>query len=103
MTNHQTKEFDCITMKREAQSQIYEETKNMIPSEAVSYFNKAVQTSIFKEWWEQAGVNSKRYWFLSAIIWKPTNHKERFPIKTFGNDTSLQDRTPAIFPLPADT
>ena len=59
MNQQSKKEFDCIAIKREAQSQIYEETKNMTPQQQIEYFRKAVQKSHFREWWEQANSFTK--------------------------------------------
>ncbi len=59
MTNPQTKDFDCIEMKREIQSQIYEETKDMTVQQRIDYFRNAVQSSVFKDWWNAAGKNKK--------------------------------------------
>lgn len=54
------KEFDCIDMKREIQSQIYEETKDMSPQQLIEYFRNAVRSSKFRDWWEQAGKGPKK-------------------------------------------
>jgi hypothetical protein len=35
------KTFDCVEMKRKAQEEIYEETKNMSREEELEYFHKA--------------------------------------------------------------
>ena len=39
--------FDCVAMKREIQSQIYEETKNMTSDEYLEYIRK--ESRIFRE------------------------------------------------------
>ena len=54
MNQPNKKEFDCIAIKREAQSRIYEETKDMTPQQQIEYFRNAVLKSRFREWWEQA-------------------------------------------------
>ncbi|MBU2445717.1 MAG: hypothetical protein KJ666_09110 [Bacteroidetes bacterium] len=54
MSQQSKKEFDCIAMKREAQTRIYEEIKNMTPQQQIEYFRNAVQTSQFREWWKHA-------------------------------------------------
>lgn len=54
MNQQSKKEFDCIAMKREAQTRIYEEIKNMTPQQQIEYFRNAVHTSQFSEWWNQA-------------------------------------------------
>jgi len=59
MTNQQNKEFDCIAMKREAQTLIYEEIKNMSPEQQIEYFRNAVQSSKFREWWNATRKNNK--------------------------------------------
>lgn len=35
--------FDCVEMKRTAQSRIYEETKGMTPHEIVEYFQRRAE------------------------------------------------------------
>jgi hypothetical protein len=52
------KEFDCIAMKREAQARIYDEIKGMSVEEQIGYFQKAVRSSRFREWWEKADRSS---------------------------------------------
>ena len=37
--NNNEKQFDCITMKRDIQKRIYDETKNMTTNELLRYFN----------------------------------------------------------------
>lgn len=55
MTNpQQNKEFDCIAIKREAQDQIYQETKGMSPDQQIQYFRNAVENSRFRDWWKKA-------------------------------------------------
>ena len=39
------KTFDCLKMKEEIQTKIYEETKDMSSSEILVYFNKKSQNS----------------------------------------------------------
>ncbi|MCL2436096.1 MAG: hypothetical protein FWD09_08200 [Lentimicrobiaceae bacterium] len=39
------KRFDCLKMKEEIQAKIYEEIKDLPPSEIVAYFNKKSQNS----------------------------------------------------------
>lgn len=34
------KEFDCVEMKREAQTRIYEETKDMTPDQEIAYWRE---------------------------------------------------------------
>jgi len=52
------KEFDCIAMKREAQSQIYDETKNLTPQQQIEYFRNAIRQSRYEKWWKQAHSSS---------------------------------------------
>ena len=59
MNQMNKKEFDCIAIKREAQSRIYEETKDMTPQQQIEYFRNAVRKSHFREWWEQANSFAK--------------------------------------------
>jgi hypothetical protein len=54
MNQPSKKEFDCIAIKREAQKQIYEETKDMTSQQQIKYFRNEVQKSRFREWWEQS-------------------------------------------------
>ena len=39
INNNNEKQFDCITMKRNIQKRIYDETKNMTTNELLRYFN----------------------------------------------------------------
>jgi len=39
------KTFDCLKMKEEIQTKIYEETKDMSSSEILAYFNNKSQNS----------------------------------------------------------
>lgn len=49
------KKFDCIAMKRDAQARIYDQIKGMSVEEQIDYFQKAVRSSRFRDWWKQAG------------------------------------------------
>jgi hypothetical protein len=53
-TQQQNKEFDCIASKREAQDQIYQETKEMSPDQQIQYFRNAVENSRLGGWWKKA-------------------------------------------------
>jgi hypothetical protein len=55
MKQPSNKEFDCIAMKREAQSRIYEETKDMTHEQQIEYFRLGVHEGSFRDWWEHAG------------------------------------------------
>mgnify|MGYP001613901279 CR=1 FL=1 len=50
----QKKEYDCIQIKRDAQSKIYETIKRLTPEEEIAYFRKSVETSKFSKWWNSA-------------------------------------------------
>jgi len=54
MTTHEKKHFDCIEMKRNAQSRIYETIRQMTPEEEISFFRQSVDKSKFSEWWKSA-------------------------------------------------
>lgn len=54
MNQSNKKEFDCIAMKREAQDHIYDQIKNMTHEQQIEYFHKAVKSSRFRKWWEEA-------------------------------------------------
>ncbi len=56
MNQANKKELDCIAVKREAQNQIYEETKDLTPEQQIGYFRDAVQRSRFRKWWEEAST-----------------------------------------------
>ena len=43
MTKNKEKQFDCIKMKSDIQTQIYAETQNMSKEQLLSYFNKNVR------------------------------------------------------------
>lgn len=50
--------IDCIAVKRDAQSKIYEEIKNMTSMQEIEYFRRAIASSRLKDWWEQAGSSA---------------------------------------------
>ncbi|MBI4548997.1 MAG: hypothetical protein HY707_13520 [Ignavibacteriae bacterium] len=52
MTTHKKKDFDCIEIKRDAQSKIYEAIKQMTPEEEIAYFRKSVDNSKLSKWWK---------------------------------------------------
>lgn len=45
------KEFDCVAFKREAQSKVYEETKDLSVKEQLVYFRKKAQSGALGKWW----------------------------------------------------
>ena len=51
------KTFDCLKMKEEIQTKIYEETKDMSSSEILAYFNKKSQNSAL---WQRLNNAQKR-------------------------------------------
>ncbi|MBI5473070.1 MAG: hypothetical protein HY961_12070 [Ignavibacteriae bacterium] len=60
-----SKEFDCIVAKREAQEAILENIKGMSPKEEIDYFRKAASEGPLGDWWrkigeEQANPNIQR-------------------------------------------
>jgi len=42
--------FNCIDSKREAQSKIYKEIKNLSPGDEIAYFHKKVISGPFTDW-----------------------------------------------------
>ena len=52
MPTHQKKEFDCIQVKRDAQTKIYHAIKQMTPEEEIAYFRESVDQSKFSKWWK---------------------------------------------------
>ena len=52
MATHNKKEFDCIQIKRDAQSKIYQAIKQMTPEEEIAYFRQSVDQSKFSKWWK---------------------------------------------------
>ncbi len=59
MTTPKKKDFDCIQMKRDAQTKIYEAIKQMTPEEEISYFQQSVGQSKFSEWWKSASSRAE--------------------------------------------
>ena len=54
MATQKKKEFDCIQIKRDAQTKIYENIKQMTPEEEIAYFRQSVDQSKFSKWWRSA-------------------------------------------------
>jgi len=52
MATHKKKEFDCIQMKRDAQTKIYQNIKQMTPEEEIAYFRQSVGQSKLSKWWK---------------------------------------------------
>ncbi len=52
MVTEQKKDFDCIQIKRDAQTEIYEAIKQMSPEEEIVYFRRSIEESKFSSWWK---------------------------------------------------
>jgi hypothetical protein len=59
MAKQQKKEFDCIQIKRDAQSKIYETIKQMNPEQEIAYFHRSIQKSMFADWWKSVSTHSE--------------------------------------------
>jgi hypothetical protein len=46
------KGFDCIEFKRQAQAEIYEETKGLSPEEQIEYFRRRAADGPVGNWWK---------------------------------------------------
>jgi hypothetical protein len=46
--------FDSVSFKRQAQEEIYEDTKNMTASEEIAYYRKKVQSSVLTHPWKKS-------------------------------------------------
>ncbi len=46
------KKFDALAFKRDAQSRIYEEIKNLSPEEQIAYFRHRVEAGPFSKLWQ---------------------------------------------------
>ncbi len=60
MNQTNKKRVDCIAMKREAQSRIYEEIKGLSSKQQIEYFRDAVRSGRFKQWWEEGNTSFAR-------------------------------------------
>ena len=49
--------FDCIAFKRQAQEQIYQETKDMTPEEELEYIHRNAQEGEMGEIWRKFEKN----------------------------------------------
>jgi hypothetical protein len=47
-----SREFDCLAYKRQAQLEIYEETKNLSVQERIAYFHERAQSTLMSDWWQ---------------------------------------------------
>lgn len=48
----QKKEFDCIQVKRDAQTKIYQAIRQVTPEEEIAYFQQSVDQNDLSEWWK---------------------------------------------------
>jgi hypothetical protein len=51
MKTKMKKEFDCIEFKRQVQSEMYEETRDMSAEEFLEYLRRRVEEGPGGEWW----------------------------------------------------
>jgi len=51
METKTNKTFDCVEMKRAAQSQIYEEIKGMTGADRRAYFREKAESGRFSDFW----------------------------------------------------
>lgn len=56
-----SKSFDCIAFKRQAQSEIYEQIKDMTAEQEIAYFRKAAQTGPFGRLWRKLQTAKPRH------------------------------------------
>ena len=54
------KTFDCIAGKRQSQSRIYEEIKNLNPAEEAEYFKVKALSGPLGKWWKATSAGSKK-------------------------------------------
>lgn len=47
------KAFDCVAFKRQAQSRVYEDTRQMTMAEQVEYFRRRAQSGALGSWWKR--------------------------------------------------
>jgi hypothetical protein len=52
------KGFDCITFKRQAQAEIYEEIKGLSPEEEIAYFRRRAAAGPLGKLWKTLGRRS---------------------------------------------
>jgi len=53
MATKTNKTFDCVEMKRAAQEQIYEETKDMTGEQRRAYFREKARSGPFRHFWNR--------------------------------------------------
>jgi hypothetical protein len=54
------KDFDCITFKRAAQENIYEQIQNMTPVEEIAWFRQKVESGSYGELWKRISSREKK-------------------------------------------
>ncbi|MCX6103024.1 MAG: hypothetical protein NT000_07150 [Proteobacteria bacterium] len=54
------KRFDCVAMKIEIQSAIYNETKKMSPQELLEYYHEAIEKGPFAEKMKRIQVRQEK-------------------------------------------
>jgi hypothetical protein len=47
------KRFDCVAFKQQAQSRVYEDTREMTVAEEVEYFRRRAQSGTLGSWWKR--------------------------------------------------
>ena len=57
--NKAEKEFDCIAFKRQVQKKVFDETKNLILRDQVSYFRKRANSGPLGKWWKRLPIASR--------------------------------------------
>ncbi|GAA6621836.1 hypothetical protein [Scytonema sp. NUACC26] len=46
------KDFDCLEFKQQAQEEISEDIKSLIPKEQIKYLRQKAESSSLGEWWK---------------------------------------------------
>ena len=77
------KTFDCLKMKEEIQTKIYEETKDMSSSEILVYFNKKSQNSalwqrLIKDLQQNSVFSYNTYFHLFSQTEPPVAKKNKY-------------------------
>ena len=52
------KAFDCVAFKRQAQSKVYEDTRQMKVAEQVEYFRRRAQSGALGSWWKRVSPSN---------------------------------------------
>lgn len=53
MARKTAKTFDCIEFKRRAQSEIYEEIKELTPQQQIEHLRERAESGPLGEWWKR--------------------------------------------------